>query len=81
MRLSVQYLGKDDIIIIIQKHTTSANDRYHDLLYYVPRIQQRKRYVKLRWFDEHFPHHAVIAEIDNPSSIQAFNRCEEEGHA
>ena len=81
MRLSVQHLGKDDIIIIIQKHTTSANDRYHDLLYYVARIQQRKRYVKLRWFDEHFPDHEVIAEIDNPNSIQAFNRCEEEGHA
>ena len=43
--------GKDNIIIIVWKHTTSANDKYHDLPYYVARIQRRKRYVKLRWFD------------------------------
>ena len=43
--------GKDNIIIIVQKHTTHANDKYHDSPYYVARIQRRKRYVKLRWFD------------------------------
>ena len=42
-------LDKDNIIIL-RKDTTSANDRYHDLLYYVVRRQGRKRYVKLRWF-------------------------------
>ena len=73
--------GKDDIIIIVQKHTTLANDKYHDLSYYVVRIQRRKRYVKLRWFDRHFPDHEIIVEIDNPNSIHAFNRFEEEGHA
>ena len=73
--------GKDNIIIIVRKHTTSANDKYHDLPYYVARIQRRKRYVKLRWFDRHFPDHEVIVEIDNPNSIHAFNRFEEEGHA
>ena len=73
--------GKDNIIIIIRKHTTSAYDKYHDLPYCTARIQQRKRYVKLRWFDQHFPDHEVIAEIDNPNSIHAFNRFEEEGHA
>ena len=31
--------GKDNIIIIVRKHTTSANDKYHDLPYYVARIQ------------------------------------------
>ena len=41
-------LGKDNIIIILRKHTTTANDRYHDLLYYVVRRQGRKTYVKLR---------------------------------
>ena len=41
------------------------------------RIQRRKRYVKLRWFDRHFPDHEVIVEIDNPNSIHAFNRFEE----
>ena len=25
--------GKDNIIIIVRKHTTSANDRYHDFPY------------------------------------------------
>ena len=42
-------------------------------------IQRCKRYVKLRWFDRHFPNHKVILEIDNPNSIHAFNRFKEEG--
>ena len=62
-------------------YATPANDKYDDLPYYVARIQQRKKYVKLRWFDQHFPDHEVIVEIDNPNSIHAFNRFEEEGHA
>ena len=49
--------------------------------YYVARIQRRKRYVKLRWFDRHFPDHEVIVEVDNPNSIHPFNKFEEEGHA
>ena len=73
--------SKDNIIIIVQKHTTLANDKYHDLPYYVARIQRRKRYVKLRWFDRHFPDHEVIQEIGNLNSIHAFNRFEEEGHS
>ena len=72
---------KDNIIIIIRKHTTPANDRFNDLPYYVARIQRRKRYVKLRWLDQHFPNHEIILEIGNPNSIHAFNRFEEEGHA
>ena len=43
--------GKDNIIITVRKHTTSANDKNHELPYYVARIQGRKRYVKLRWLD------------------------------
>ena len=73
--------GKGNIIIVVQKHTRSANDKFHDLPYYVARIQWHKRYVKLRWSDRHFPEHEVIVEIDNPNSIHAFNRFEEEGHA
>ena len=42
-------------------------------------IQRCKRYVKLRWFDRHFPNHKVIVEVDNPNSIHAFNRLKEEG--
>ena len=49
--------------------------------YYVGSIQKRKKYVKLRWLDRHFPDHEVIVEIDNPNSIYAFNGFEEEGHA
>ena len=67
-------------IIIVWKHTT-VNDKFYELPYYVTRIQRRKRYVKLRWFDQHSPDHEVIVEINNPNSIQAFNRFEEEGHA
>ena len=44
---------KYNIIIIVRKNATSANDK--DLSYYVSRIQLHKRYVKLRWFDLHFP--------------------------
>ena len=73
--------GNDNIIIIVRKHTTSANNKYHDLPYYIARIQRRKRYVKLRWFDRHFPDHEVIVETDNLNSIHAFNRFKEEGHA
>ena len=43
--------AKDNIIIIVRKHTTPGNDKYHDLPYYVARIQRPKRYVKLRCFD------------------------------
>ena len=62
MSLSVQHPGKDDIIIIIQKHTTPVNDIYHGLPYYLARIQRRKRHVKLRWFDQHFPDREVIVK-------------------
>ena len=74
-------LGKDNIMIILRKHTTSAKNKYHDLPYYVARIQRHKGYAKLRWFHWHFSDHEVIVEIGNPNSIHALNRFEEEGHA
>ena len=43
--------SKYNIIIIARKHTRPASDKYHDLPYYVARIQRRKRYIKLRWFN------------------------------
>ena len=73
--------GKDNTIIIVGKHAAPANDKFHDLPYYIARIQWRKRYVQLRWFDRHFPDNEVIVEIDNPNSTHAFNRSEEEGDA
>ena len=39
---------KDNIIIIVWKHTTSANNKYHDLPYYIARIQRRKRYLIMK---------------------------------
>ena len=49
--------GKDNNIIIVRKHTTPANNKYHGLPYYFARIQRRKRYGKLRWHVRHFPDH------------------------
>ena len=72
--------GKDNILIIIRKHTNQDEDKYHNLPYYIARIQKRSRYVKLRWFQKHFPDHEIIVELDNPNSIHVFNRFEEEGH-
>ena len=66
--------SKDNIVIIVRKHTTPENDKYHNFPYYISRIQRRKWYVKLRWLERHFPDHEVIVEIDNPNSIHAFNR-------
>ena len=43
--------SKYNIIIIARKHTRPASDKYNDLPYYVARIQRRKRYIKLRWFN------------------------------
>ena len=43
--------GKDDVIIIVRKHTASVNDKFHDLAYYITKIQWRKRYIRLRWLD------------------------------
>ena len=35
--------GKGNITITVRKHTTSVNDKYNDLPYYVVRIQRRNR--------------------------------------
>ena len=72
--------SRDNIVIIVRKHTTPENDKYHNLPYYIARIQRRKRYVKLQWLEGHFPDYEVIVEIGNPNSIHAFNRFEEKGH-
>ena len=41
--------GLDNIVIIVRKHTTSEEDLYFHLPYYISRVQICKRYVKLRW--------------------------------
>ena len=70
---------KNNIIIIIRKHTISDNDKYHHYPYYIARIQKRKRYIKLRWFQRYFPQHEIIVELDCANSIVSFNRFEEDG--
>ena len=62
-------LGKDNIIIIIRKHTKEADNKYHNLPYYIARI--RKSYVKLRWFERHFPYHEIIVELQSWQKIMA----------
>ena len=47
-------------------------------MYNVSRIQQRKRYVKLRYPNSDCSDHQVTAESDSPNSIHAFIRFEEE---
>ena len=42
--LHAKITGKDNIIIV-RKHTMPASDKFHDLPYYVARVQRRKRYV------------------------------------
>ena len=69
--------SKDNIVIIVRKHTTPENDKYHNFPYYISRIQRRKRYVKLQWLERHFPDHEVTVKIDNPNSVHAFNRLED----
>ena len=39
--------SKDNIVIIVRKHTTPENDKYHNFPYSMSRIQRRKQYVKL----------------------------------
>ena len=59
----LRHPGKDNIIIIARKHRTSANDKYHNLLYYVHRIQRHKRYVKLGWRNRHFLDHQFAVKL------------------
>ena len=68
----IRDLGKENITITVQKYTASAIDKYHDLLYYISRTQGRKRYVKLKSINQHFPDHEVIVELYRLNSIHAF---------
>ena len=72
--------SNDNIVLIARKHTTPENDKYPNFPYYISRIQRRKQYVKLRWLERHFSDYEVIVELENPNSIHAFNKLEEEEH-
>ena len=70
--------GKDNIIIIIRKHTKESDDKYHNLPYHIALILRCKRYVRLCWVKRHFHDHEIIVEIGNLNSLDMFNRFEEE---
>ena len=71
--------GKDNVVMIIRKHTGEEDDRC-EYPYYIARIQRRAISKKRRWLLEKFPRSEEIVVIDNPNSVHAFNRLEEEGH-
>lgn len=73
--------GLDNVVMIVRKHTaTDEEDQYYDYQYYASRIQRRFITTKRRWIRDTFPNSEEIVIIDNPNSVQAFNRFEEEGH-
>lgn len=65
--------GKDNVIIIMRKHTMSTTNKYHNLSYQLSRIQSLNKYIKVRWLNRQFPDHQVIVELHNPNSIDTFN--------
>ena len=72
--------GKDNLVVITRKHTTDEDDEHFEYPYYISRIQRRAISTKRRWLLDQFPDSEEIVVIDNPNSVHAFNRLEEEGH-
>ena len=72
--------SKDNLVVITRKHTTDEDDEHFEYPYYISRIQRRAISAKRRWLLDQFPDSEEIVVIDNPNSVHAFNRLEEEGH-
>ena len=72
--------GKDNLVVITRKHTCEPDDKHFEYSYYISRIQRCKISTKRRWLLDQFPESEEIVVIDNPNSVHAFNRLEEEGH-
>ena len=72
--------GKDNLVLITRKHTCEPDDKHFEYPYYISRIQRRVISTKRRWLLDQFPDSEEIVVIDNPNSVHAFNRLEEEGH-
>ena len=72
--------GKDNLVVITRKHTCEPDDKHFEYPYYISRIQRRVISTKRRWLLDQFPDSEEIVVIDNPNSVHAFNRLEEEGH-
>ena len=71
--------GKDNVVMIIEKNTAPKEDEFYEYPYYIVRIKRRLITTKKkRWFKARYPHHRFITEeVDNASSIHAFNWFEE----
>ena len=73
-------LGKENIVMIIEKNTTSKEDEFYEFPYFVARIQPRFINTKKQWFKAQYPNHnPVMEELDNANGIHTFNRFGEEG--
>ena len=72
--------GKNNLVVITRKHTCEPDDEHFEYPYYISRIQRRAISSKRRWLLDQFPDSEEIVIIDNPNSVHAFNRLEEEGH-
>ena len=72
--------GKNNVVVIVRKHTREKEDEYFKYPYYIARIQRRSITSKRQWILEKFPRSEEIVVIDNPNSVHVFNRFEEEGH-
>jgi len=68
------------MIMIVRKHTCQQDDSHFEYPYYISRIQRRTIPAKRRWILGGFPRGEEIVINENPNSVHAFNRFEEEGH-
>ena len=74
-------LGKDNIVMIIEKNTTPEKDEFYEYPYYIARIQRWFIGTKIRWFKAQYTHHRfIMKELDNANGIHTLNRFEEKGY-
>ena len=66
--------------MITRKHTTDGDDKHSEYPYYISCLQRRWISTKRLWLLDKFPNSEEIVVIDNPNSVHAFNRFEDEGH-
>ena len=69
---------KDNVVMITRKHTCEDDDKHFEYPYYISRIQKRWITMKRRWLLGKFPRCKKIVIIDNPNSVHAFKRLEDE---
>ena len=73
--------GKDNIIMFIEKNTTSQEGEFYEYPCSIARIERRFITTKIRWFRAQYPHHRFkVGDLNNANSIHAFDGFEEESH-